>query len=647
MLSYNILVTFNTVTRMQDLFSKKTFYVLLMLAGMGRAKAITYYISANGNDNAAGTSANTAWQTISKLNGQNLLPGTVVLFEGGAIFTGSIQLDAADANDAANPVLISSYGNGKAIIRSGAGMGLYAFNTKGFKVSDLVFEGSGISTNNTDGVKIHTNLGGTIKLENIRITNVEIRQYGVTGLYVFSSNYNTGFKDLLVDSVHIHHVKENGLFIKGYTSSTDTGWSHQDVMIRNCEVDNVPGYADPNSHRGSGIIMAQVDSGSIENCVAHHNGGANTHCGGPGGIWAYDCNHVIIQHCESYRNSSGSGCDGLGFDLDGGMVNSVLQYNYSHDNDGAGYLLGQYDNARPWSNNVVRYNISENDGRTNSGGITLFKGPNSSMNGCKIYHNTVFISASTTNSGAGAFTITDWNTGINGIEVYNNIFQTSGGAYLVNVPLGYNAVFAGNLYWSSGSAFRIRYQGIDHTTLSAWRGASGNEQLGSTLTGLTADPLLTNTAAGVIAWPAAPSTLNGYMTSPGSPATNAGLNLGSLFSINSGAIDFFNSSLTPSNPDIGAYENPASVTTLLEENSSAERISYYPNPINAGDDLYFSGGVSPYAVELTDMNGAIIAKEIVPGSLYHIPEGWLPGGLYIIRVTDRKNRITSGKIVIY
>ena len=53
------------------------------------------------------------------------------------------------------------------------------------------------------------------------------------------------------------------------------------------------------------------------------------------------------------------------------MTNSVMQYNYSHDNDGAGYGLYQGSTSAPWSNNVVRYNISQNDGRKNGyGAIT-------------------------------------------------------------------------------------------------------------------------------------------------------------------------------------------------------------------------------------------------------------------------------------
>jgi hypothetical protein len=666
---------------MQRPISGRFLLTLFLYLCIHSIKALTIYISPLGNDNALGTSPAQAYQTITKLNSLNLAPGTIVLFEGGQNFSGTILLNSSDGNDQTNPIKISSYGVGRAIVQSGSGMGLYAYNTKGFEVKDLIFEGSGVSSNLTDGVKIHTDLSGDVKLENIKITNVEIRNYGVVGLLFYGANYNTGFKDVLIDQVYIHNVRENGLFIKGHTSSTHIGWSHENFTIRNTEVSNVTGYADATTHRGSGIIMAQVSGGVIEKCLAHHNGTANIHCGGPGGIWAYDCNNVIIQHNESYNNSSGTGCDGLGFDLDGGMVNSVLQYNYSHNNDGAGYLLGQYDGARTWSNNIVRYNISENDGRTNSGGITLFKGPNSSMNGCKIYNNTVHTSPSAMNTGVGALTITDWNAGINGVEVYNNIFQTTGGAYLVDVPTGYDADFAGNLYWSSGGTFKIRYHGTNYNSVASWRTASGKEQVGNLLTGVTADPQLSNAGAGGVIWPLPTTSLAAYKTPSLSPSVNAGLDLNNLFAINSGSVDFYNSVLPAFNArDIGAYEAPSSsssstsmptptivanhpgplsmvgaqpsrtapqpTTDLSEENLLLENISYYPNPIRTGEDLHVKGGEAPYSLELYTINGTNIVKQLMYGDLYHIPEGQIANGIYIIRILDAKNRLTSGKIII-
>src|SRR6185437_15944590 len=172
-------------------------------------------------------------------------------------------------------------------------------------------------------------------------------------------------------------------------------------------------------------------------CVAHDNGQNNSHCGGPVGIWSLESNNVTIQYCESYRNHRGTGCDGAGFDLDGGVTNSIMQYNYSHDNDGAGYLMGQYQNARPWSANTMRYNISENDAVLNEGDIDLFKGPGTSMSGASIYNNTIYASPEVSNSKESAVYFTDWTTGINNVAFYNNVFITTGDVPIINIPVGY------------------------------------------------------------------------------------------------------------------------------------------------------------------------------------------------------------------
>jgi hypothetical protein len=171
----------------------------------------TYYISPTGNDNAAGTSASAPWQSISKINAMNIAPGSTILFQGGQTFQGSIYFNNLDANDVANKVVLSSYGTGKAIINSGAAAGFYAYNTKGFTLSDLIFTGAGMSSNNTDGIMLYTDLPGNVKLEGITIKNVDVHNYGKVGISIGSGYNNTGYKDLFMDAVHVYDVKQNGI----------------------------------------------------------------------------------------------------------------------------------------------------------------------------------------------------------------------------------------------------------------------------------------------------------------------------------------------------------------------------------------------------------------------------------------------------
>ncbi len=81
------------------------------------------------------------------------------------------------------------------------------------------------------------------------------------------------------------------------------------------------------------------------------------------GIMAMESNDVIIQSNEVY-NTRTAGSDGGGIDFDGGVTNSIAQYNYTHDNAGSGINLAQYYPVRvAFSNNTVRFNISQDDGR--------------------------------------------------------------------------------------------------------------------------------------------------------------------------------------------------------------------------------------------------------------------------------------------
>jgi hypothetical protein len=555
------------ILAMRNILGKtKTLIAFLLLVFSTRTFGTTYYVSSTGDDSNSGTSIAAAWATISKVNSSTFLPGDTLYFEGGQTFNGNIFLPATDANDPNNIFVISSYGSGRATINAGSSYGFYALNTQGFSISNLIFDGNSVTTNNSAGLIIFSNLSGNVKFNNISVSNVEIKNFGAEGVKIYTSVSLTGFQNLSLSNLSVHDVTNNGITISGNITQSLVGWQHKNVTISNCEVYNVPGSPIPAALEGNGIVIAGVDGGVIQHCVAHDNGQNNVFCGGPVGIWSLESNNVTIEYCESYRNHSGSGCDGGGFDLDGGVTNSIMQYNYSHENDGAGYLMGQYENARPWANNSMRYNISQNDGVKNEGGIGLFKGPGTTMSGANIYNNTVYISPQAANTNASATYFTNWVTGINNVAFYNNIFYTTGGLPFVNIPAGYSAFFGGNIYWPSGSAFSIFYQGNNYSSLDSWRTATGNEIVNGSNTGLNSDPLLTNPGSGgTIGFGNSLTSLNAYqISSSASPASNAALDLFSLYSINPGNTDFWGTILPGGTADgIGANQLSIALPLVL------------------------------------------------------------------------------------
>src|SRR5262249_18593296 len=142
-------------------------------------------------------------------------------------------------------------------------------------------------------------------------------------------------------------------------------------------------------HCGHGIVLGQVDGAVIENSIAHSNGiiaGA-----GNVGIWAWQSKNVTIQKNQAYGNRLPMGGDGGGFDLDGGVHNSVVQYNVARDSAGAGYLLAQFESAEPMSHNTFRYNLSVNDGRDGYGGITVWGATPSYLAQSAVFHNNTVV----------------------------------------------------------------------------------------------------------------------------------------------------------------------------------------------------------------------------------------------------------------
>jgi hypothetical protein len=524
------------------------------------AEDTTYYVdSANGNDSNSGTSTTGAWRTINRANALNLETGDRLLFRGGQTFVGNLLLGAEDAGTATRPVQVGSYGTGRARISAGLGRGVRIYNAGGIEISRLLVSGAGRAAGNlVSGVEIYTDRGGATKFEHVRLANVEVSGFGDAGILLGAypaDGTKSGFRDVRITNVSAHDNADAGIKSFGYFSSTASGWAHENVYVGSCRTYNNVGIPNKGTNSGSGIVLGDVDGATIERCVAYNNGANNNHSGGgPVGIWAWDSNRVTIQHNESYNNKTGT-LDGGGFDLDGGVTNSIVQYNYSHNNAGAGYLLAQFAGARPFGNNVVRYNISENDGRKGLYGAIHFWNGNGS-NGIKdteVYNNTVYVSPQ---AGAAPKAVR-FHSATTNTHLRNNIFVTTGGVPLVDLVGGQSGLlFQGNDYWSSGAPFRIRHGGTTYTSLNSWRSATGQERNGMVNTGSNVNPGLVNPGGGgTIGNANRLSSLGAYKLGTNSPMIDAALDLGSLFGLNPGPSDFYATS-TPRGRsyDVGAHE---------------------------------------------------------------------------------------------
>lgn len=418
---------------------KKSKFILILINLLllsGNSFGAIYYIDAiAGRDNHNGLSQQSAWQTLEKASKGLYQAGDKILLKEGQTFQGSLKMKSLSGQPG-SPIVISSFGGGRAIISSGDSVAVLVGNCDFMVVKNLICKGSGrLKGNKTSGVNFR------------ECKNITIDSTDVSG-YLFSGINMEGGSDIRITNVYAH---DNGYCGIHVTSEVSEGDESLDKSVRNIYIgysvtENNPGCpAIKDNHSGNGILVGGVTNALIEYCESMNNGWDMPREGnGPVGIWAYKSDSVVIQHCYAHHNkTSPKGHDGGGFDFDGGVTNSIMQYNFSMYNEGAGYGMFQYADAKLWNNNVVRYNISYHDGvKSGQSGIFMWCDPSAiPMKNLHAYNNTI---------------VNKFGHGVNFLPGHyenfvfeNNIFlvtdstdQFTGGEFT-------GALFDRNLYWNS------------------------------------------------------------------------------------------------------------------------------------------------------------------------------------------------------
>jgi hypothetical protein len=359
-----------------------------------------YYVSPAGNDHNSGSREH-PWKTIERVNRFHPVAGDSILFAGGGVFMGTLRLSSV------NGIKVGVYGSAFATIDAGDSSAVVLYQTRDLVLENLHLAGAGRKTGNLkEGLSL-------IGCTHVTVRGLDITGFQKSGLMVYAS------KDVTVSRVFAHENGAAGIAVEGDFSGKKST-SH--IRILDCRADDNPG--DPTNltnHSGNGIVVGHCTDLLIDRCSATNNGWDMPRIGnGPVGIWCYEADSVVIQHCLAYRNKTSPGAaDGGGFDLDGGVTNSVIQYCVSYGNQGSGYCIFQYWGASPWYHNIVRYNISENDGTVSDSQAGLYIWNSSDdanqFYDCRVYGNIIY------NSKVAAISFSE-KSEHKGFRLYNNIF---------------------------------------------------------------------------------------------------------------------------------------------------------------------------------------------------------------------------------
>jgi hypothetical protein len=540
---------------------------LSYMPGIAPAQAAsrTYYVSNNGSDRNDGLTPATAWQTIAKVNASRFQPGDVILFKGGDTFLGPLVLAGTNAGVPQNvtstsiqPVTLGGYagtcsvlagvvsGCPKLSVTGTTTNGIVIDNLSGIVVRDWIIVG-GDARVQSEGITLRNNDPTGTRYQDVVVTNTGITGFRF-GIMAEGTVQGAGWQNFTISNNHVFGsvgTEDNGIQIQGPQPGSPGVMTNFNCTIEGNLVEGIPGRpsAAPGTS-GNGILIKETD-GCMSRYNVVRNGGAKTNtCGGPVGNWAYDATHITFRFNETYGmrpTTWTAGCDWGGFHLDGYVTYSTIEYSYAHDNWGAGFAFWTTGSGS-WHDNVIRYNISENNATSQQaaqyfGGI-LVANDNPSLVGAHIYNNTIYAA----NAALPVILLAIQGNLGGDCVVANNILRSSGTPWFIYTGIANSAScqIVGNDYFASG--FRVKWNNEIYVNLESFRLATRQETVGGRPVGFTLDP--NTTASRCIPNTLGPqSCLERFELRQGSPLIGTGIDLRSRYGIDVGSRDFFGNAI--------------------------------------------------------------------------------------------------------
>ncbi len=531
---------------------------VVAVAAPAAAANVVYYVDATGgSDAAAGTSTTTPWKTLAKVNATTFGPGDSILFKAGQTWAG--QLHPLGSGASGSPITIGAYGSGaKPLINGGSlpggfgpGAAVYLYNQQYWTINGIAVKNNSGTDNfggkeeatwklQRHGILVYNNGAGLlngITITNTTVSDVNgcftctgIEAHSNGGIVVRAEQENDSFNSVSIDHNAVSNVGRGGIVFWDESAGVSlTDWIlDQPLLSTNVKVE----YNTASTIDSDGILVLGTYNAMIQrNVVA--NAGQKTVAGSTtapsAGLWPTRSIGAVVQYNEVYGTRTHD-TDGQGFDVDLASVNTTVQYNYSHDNEG-GFLLMM---AGASSNLVVRDNLSVNDGWGGVKGIFTFS-YGVPVN-TEIFNNTVYVKSGLPSK----------------IMFCDGCTGATGGAWSFRNNIVVNNGTGDYLYPNTAEAL------IDYNVFYGNHPASEPADPHK----LTSNPLLVSVPA---AAPTGIASVTGYKIGSTSPAKGSGTLI-----VGNGGKDYFGGVLSPTlAPSRGFHE----ATTMTDPGSLADPLN--------------------------------------------------------------------------
>jgi hypothetical protein len=448
-------------------FYNYLFTFIVMLTAVTSAYSKNYYVDAvKGSDNNSGLSKSAAWKSLAKVSSASFIGGDKVSFKTAQRFVGKLNISSSGKQGA--PIIYTTYGGDVPAIIDGNGdsVAVYSYNKQYIEIKNLAVtnfrNGTAKADDLFDGIYIVNHDGGTlhhIHFDNIKVFNVnsthiakdegktdQSRYHGGVQFYTIGNKVRSNFDDVLITNSTFEDLSRTGFNFRSdwddrvaYSKFGDSigkdltdNWTpNTKVVFRKNHFKNIA---------GNGLIVrvatgALVEYNLFDSCGKTISGNA---------VFNFNTDDMLYQYNEAKNTIYTEGeTDARGIDSDYRTKNTIIQYNYLHDNQLGGVTAtggpGVGDNPVNFNlGTIIRYNIIENNARQ---GIYI----SGRVEGLQVYNNVFY--ADEKYKDVVAIKLNRWTVYPNGAAFNNNIFYYKGANASYAFTNATNVSFNNNIYF--------------------------------------------------------------------------------------------------------------------------------------------------------------------------------------------------------